>query len=282
MSDHVAASGGEFRVPEPRTEAGLAGLQALITRPSEAIAAFDFDGTLSAIVEDPARSRAVDGALDALRALADLGVQIAVVTGRAAATAVELGGLQDVPGIVVAGQYGAERWAGGELHIPQPPDGVGAVRLALPDLLADADPGVWVEDKVLSLVVHTRRAADPVGALARLRAPVRALAERHALEANPGRNVLEIRIPGFDKGGALTRLVSEFDRRTVLFAGDDLGDIPAFDAVETMRANGLAGVTVCSASAEAEEVAQRADMVVDGPAGVVNLLRAIVAAAQPS
>ena len=78
-------------------------------------------------------------------------------------------------------------------------------------MLADAgaDSGVWIEDKRLSLVVHARKAADPAAALARLTGPVTALAAELGLEVHPGRDVLEIRLPGYDKGRALRRLVAE-------------------------------------------------------------------------
>jgi 7-keto-8-aminopelargonate synthetase-like enzyme len=61
-----------------------------------------------------------------------------------------------------------------------------------------------------------------------------------------------------------------------------LGDDPrvkdaAIDAVEQLRARGIPGVTICSASSEATQVAERADMVVDGPEGVVRFLRDLVA-----
>jgi trehalose 6-phosphate phosphatase len=63
----------------------------------------------------------------------------------------------------------------------------------------------------------------------------------------------------------------------VLYAGDDLGDLPAFAAVEGLRAQGVPGLLVCSGSEEVAELAKRADVVVDGPAGVVRLLRALAA-----
>jgi trehalose 6-phosphate phosphatase len=73
-------------------------------------------------------------------------------------------------------------------------------------------------------------------------------------------------------------LVAERDARAVLFAGDDVGDLPAYEAVEALRAEGVAGVAVCAVSAEVPAAAERADMVVSGPAGVVSLLDALVAA----
>ncbi|HEX5494952.1 MAG TPA: trehalose-phosphatase [Mycobacteriales bacterium] len=266
-------------LPQPRTPAGRAGLAALVDRPDRSLVALDFDGTLSPIVADPTASRIAPGGLDALRALAGAVGRVAILTGRPAATVVELGGLDGVPRLLVEGQYGAEHWYQGRLEVPEPPAGLDAVRAALPAILSGADPGVHVEDKRLALGVHTRRAADPDGALAALAAPVGELARAHGLTVSPGRYVLEIRAPGEDKGRTLARLAADLGPAAVLYAGDDLGDLPAFDTVEALRRDGVDGLTVCSASREAPEVAARADLVVDGPAGVVAVLAGLAVAA---
>ncbi|HEX3814583.1 MAG TPA: trehalose-phosphatase [Mycobacteriales bacterium] len=259
-------------LPEPHTEAGRAGLAALLADPGKALVALDFDGTLAPIVADPTTSRMAAGALLALQRLAVAVGGLAIVTGRQAQVAVDVGGLAAVPGLIIEGQYGAEQWRDGVLTLPDPPPGIARVRAELPELLATADPGVWVEDKVSSLVVHTRRAADPSGELARLSPVLVPLAERHGLEGNSGRNVVEIRPPGIDKGGALRRLVEEVRPSAVLFGGDDVGDLPAFATVAELRSDGVAGLTVCSVSNEAPQIAERADLTVDGPAGVVAFL----------
>ena len=259
-----------------------AGWDALVADPGGGLVALDYDGVLAPIVEDPAAAVPAPGTLPALRRLAGRVGTLAVVTGRPAAQVVELGDLATVPGLLVEGQYGAERWAGGRLTSPQPPPGVAAARGELPAVLAaaGADPAVWVEDKRLALVVHTRRAAEPDAELARLDGALRRLAEAHGLEPHPGKLVLELRPPGFDKGGTLRRLVEAARPGAVLFAGDDLGDLPAFAAVAELRAAGTPGLTVASASPEAAEVAARADVAVDGPPGVVALLRAVAARAR--
>ncbi|WP_240483585.1 trehalose-phosphatase, partial [Streptomyces pathocidini] len=138
-----------------------------------------------------------------------------------------------------------------------------------------AGPGTFVEDKGRAIAVHTRRADDPRGTFERLRAPLYALAERHGLIVEPGRLVLELRPPGMDKGVALEQYVRESGAGAVLYAGDDLGDLAAYAAVGELRAGGLPGVLVCSAAFSgegAEELAEQADLVVDGPQGVVALI----------
>jgi trehalose 6-phosphate phosphatase len=215
-----------------------------------------------------------------MTALAKAVGTVAVITGRSPAAAVRLGGLESVPGLIVLGHYGWQRWQDGQLSAPAAPPAVQAARAALPDLLreAGAADGTWIEDKTHALAVHTRRAADPEAALRGLAGPLGELAARLGLAAEPGRFVIELRPPGVDKGAALTGLVRERAAGSVLFCGDDLGDLPAFAAVRALRADGIPGCAVASASPESPRVAAAADLVVDGPEGVVALLAALAAA----
>ncbi|MGC0315382.1 trehalose-phosphatase [Kitasatospora acidiphila] len=268
---------------EPTTPAGRAGLAALLAEPRRALLAFDFDGTLAPIVADPEQAFAHPGAAGVLARLSGRVGTVAVVTGRPALAAVRLGGFAAAPGLdhlVVLGHYGAERWDSttGQLTAPASHPGVAAVRAELPALLASlgVPEGTVVEDKERSLAVHTRRTADPDAVLDRLRAPLADLAAAHGLAVEPGRMVIELRPPGVDKGAALTELVRERGAGAVLYAGDDLGDLAAFDAVDRLRAAGLPGLLVASGPVTGEppvrEVAERADLVVPGPGGVVELL----------
>jgi trehalose 6-phosphate phosphatase len=266
-------------VPVPGTAGGKAGLSALLTYYAGALIAVDFDGTLAPIVPDPTEARALPAAVDALRALTPLVGTVAVLTGRPALKAVEYGSLERVPGIIVLGQYGRQRWHDGELTSPPPPEGLAVARERLPAVLAGAaaPAGIWVEDKADALAVHTRRAADPAGALEAIRVPLQQLAAETGLHAEPGRLVLELRPLGADKGTALEELATQRAASAVMFCGDDLGDLPAFAAVRRMRAAGRPGLAVCSWSAEVGELADEADLVVDGPEGVASLLAALAA-----
>ncbi|MFD3932878.1 trehalose-phosphatase [Streptomyces sp. NPDC058614] len=266
----------------PTTPAGRDGLDAILARPGHAVIGLDFDGTLAPIVNDPEQARAHPDAVPALAALAPRVASVAVVTGRPAAVAVEHGGFAGVPGLehlVVLGHYGAERWdaRSGEVSAPAPHPGVAAVRAELPGFLdtVGASQGTWIEEKGRAVAVHTRRAADPQAAFEALREPLTDLAARHGLIVEPGRMVLELRPPGMDKGVALLEYVRETGAESVLYAGDDLGDLPAFAAVDKLRSEGIQGLLVCSGSSEVAELADRADLVVDGPAGVVQLLRSL-------
>ncbi|WP_406428879.1 trehalose-phosphatase [Streptomyces sp. NBC_01589] len=275
----------ERSLPTPTTPAGREGLAALLARPDRAVVALDFDGTLADIVPDPEQARAHPGAVPAIAALAPKVASVAVITGRPAGVAVRHGGFAGVPGLdhlVVLGHYGAERWdaVSGTVHTPAPHPGVAAVRAELPGVLHRLDSwhGTWIEEKGQALAVHTRRAADPQAAFDALRGPLGELAARHGLIVEPGRLVLELRPPGMDKGVALAKYVRETDAESVLYAGDDLGDLAAYAAVEKLRTegpDGIPGLLVCSGSAEVPELAERADLLLPGPAAVVDFLAAL-------
>jgi trehalose 6-phosphate phosphatase len=153
------------------------------------------------------------------------------------------------------------------------------LRLELPEKHSRAGvTDALIEDKLVAVDVHTRRSADPAVALATITPAVIECARRHGLAVEPGRFVLEIRSPGVDKGTTLRSFARACAARAVCFIGDDLGDLPAFDAVEVMRDNGIRGLTVASGSTEVQAVSGRADLVVDGPPGVVALLTSLAEA----
>jgi trehalose 6-phosphate phosphatase len=267
-------------LPREITDDGRSGLAALTADPVHALLATDYDGTLAPIVADPAKAAAAPGAAAALTELAGRLGTVAVITGRPAADAVALGGLAEVPGLIVLGHYGAQRWEGGRLRAPDAPPGVQVVRQALPGLLAEL--GAPVGDKGTAIAVHTRRTADPAAAFELLRGPLARLAQDTALALEPGRFVLELRPPGMDKGAALRALAAERGARSVVFCGDDLGDLAAFAAVRGLRAAGIPGCAVASESSETPEVAQAADAVVDGPQGVVRFLSDLASEVAPA
>jgi len=263
---------------EPGTPAGRLGLAAVLADPARAVIAVDYDGTLAPIVERPADARPEPGAVDALVALAAAVGRCAVVSGRGAEDVVAVGGLDAVDRLVVLGHYGLESWTAGRLDSP-PPDGrVEAARRLVAGAVASAPAGVHVEDKGHALVVHTRPASDPAGALAALASPLASIASQCDLEVVPGRMVIELRPAGVDKGLAIRRLAEGWG--AVGYLGDDLGDLPAYDEVERLRAGGVPGFTVASVSGDdaPPELAARADLVLAGPADVVEFLRGLAAA----
>ena len=259
----------------------------LVTHPAEGLVALDYDGTLAPIVPRPEDAVAQRGIVDALAALAGRGISVAVITGRPVAAALSLGGLDKVPGLVIMGHYGLQRWQDGDLSSPEPGPGVASAREALLAYVAAGDPGMTVEDKHHSVALHTRNAADPSGAFEAARPMTEELALASGLELVPGRFVLELRPAGTDKGGALRTIVAEKGTRALLFGGDDLGDLPAVAAIADLQSDGVHGMVVCSDSPETPDTLRdAADLVVPGPPGVLDVLVAldsdIAQAASPS
>ena len=273
----------EFTSPE-----GEQKYAAFLASAAGAVVALDFDGTLSPIVEDPTKAHIHPDAGDVLVALAEKVQAIAVVTGRPARQVLDLGGLEEVGDalaehgkeLYVFGQYGNERWSSSRRTIvgPRPPVGLATFLRELPRALRTADAAdAYVEDKGLAVAVHTRRLDDPDGAFARLLPLLRELAEARDLVLEPGKQVIEVRSGGMDKGLVVDKLVDDLHAKAVLFAGDDLGDVEAFESVAAWAKNGLATLLVCSASTEESALVPLSDVVVHGPDGVLELLRRLTA-----
>jgi trehalose 6-phosphate phosphatase len=262
----------------PVSDAGIEAMRVVMDRPERAMMALDFDGTLAPIIDDPESAHADPAAVAALSRLGALLGSVVVITGRPVRTAVRLGGFREAEGLqsmTVLGQYGVERWDADEdrFDLPPTPDGITHVQEELPGLLDDLGlHGARVEDKGRAIGVHTRELADPAAAFEALAAPLESLAARYDLRLEPGKNVWEIRAPGIDKGDALRAIVAEKRAEVVIFAGDDLGDLPAFEAVRDLRSSGHRGLLVCSASHEEDALTEIADLIVEGPGGVAEWL----------
>ena len=269
-------TGGAARWKAGSGQRGRADLALVVADPGGTLLALDFDGTLAHITEDPAAAFGHAHAVDALARLGPLVGRVAIVTGRPVHQVLELGGFLDRPGfehLVVCGQYGAERWDAVD-GAPPPSDLVAPVQQALSTLPAwlveHGVPDARLESKGLAVAVHTRGLGS--GIRDQLIGPLTALATQLGLTVELGREVIELRLPGWDKGRVLEGLVDEFEVRHIVFAGDDLGDVPAFDAVDRLRDRGYSGVLVYSASPEQTVLAERADLVLDGPDGVAAWL----------
>jgi len=192
----------------------------------------DFDGTLSPIIDDPEASVLPEPARAALAALAPRLALLAVISGRPAEF---LARQVTVPGVRLLGSYGIEQVTGGETRLdPAARAWLDPVREATAMLspLEDAAPGIRVERKPISVAVHWRQAADHAAAAALVRDQTARAAAATGLRPEPGKLVCELRPPvDLDKGTAVRALLAAQPLTAVAYAGDDLGDIPAFRAV---------------------------------------------------
>ena len=269
----------EFRTPEAEER-----YAAVVASAARVVVGLDFDGTLSPIVDDPAEAHIHPEAGDVLAGLADVVAAVAVITGRPARQALALGGLDEVGDRIgdagkelhLFGQYGAERWTSTHRRIvsPRPAQGLSSFLGRLPATLRSLDAGAaHVEEKGLAVAVHTRRLPDADAAYRRLLPALTELADGHGLRVEPGKHVIEVRSPGMDKGQVVRRLVEQTGAGGFLFAGDDLGDVEAFEAVADLRDQGMPTLLVCSVTDEGSALLDRADVAVQGPDGVLDLLR---------
>jgi trehalose 6-phosphate phosphatase len=233
----------------------------------------DFDGTVADIVLHPDDSRPRPGVVDLLRALVDRYRVVGVVSGRPVDF---LHTHLPVPGLTLVGQYGLERWDEGRIEAdPRTTPFLRAVAEAA-DRAEDELPGVFVERKGrIAVTLHWRREQDQGEA-------VRAWADRVAVASGlslyPTRMAVELRPPvGVDKGTAVRALAE--DARIAMFAGDDHGDLSAFDALAAQARDGALDAAVRVGVRSPEEPAElvaRTDVGVDGPAGFVALLARLV------
>lgn len=261
---------------------------AVVRAAAETVVGLDFDGTLAPIVEDPAEAHIHPDARVVLAGLAEQVLAIAVVTGRPARQALDLGGLEKVGNAIgdagkelyLFGQYGNERWSSTQRRIiaPRPPAGLASFTAELPRLLRRHDAGdAHVEEKGLAVAVHTRRLAEADRAFEELLPALEERAARYDLVVEPGKQVIEVRSPGMDKGVVVGKLAEELDAGGFVFIGDDLGDVGAFEAVAELGRTGLSTLLVCSASDEESALVELSDVLVHGPDGVMALLRRLTA-----
>jgi len=260
--------------PDP---AVLARLAPLAAAPRSTALLTDFDGTLAPIVDDPATVWALPGTIEVLGRLAAAYGLVAVVSGRPVSFLADR--LAGARGVHLVGLYGLEQLAVGGAVVPvADAERWRPVVAGVAERMHEVAPeGVWVEPKGLTVTVHWRMAPgweDEAVAL------LTAEAAATGLEPHPGRMSIELRPPlDVDKGTAVTALVGGF--RAVCFLGDDLGDLPAFAALDRLASEGGVGtVTVAAVDAEAApEVEAAATVAVPGPAGALAVLRWLADAA---
>jgi trehalose 6-phosphate phosphatase len=230
--NHIDVRAGDRRMSE--LPDGLQVLDLALQRQPAVF--FDFDGTLSEIVNDPDSARLADGAADALTSLSAQ-CPVAILSGRDLADVRQRIGL---PGLWYAGSHGFELTGPDGKHHQntEAAASIPVLAAAAAELAAQLGdiPGVAVEHKRFGVAVHFRNAArDRVGQVA---AAVRSAGQRTGLRVTTGREVIELRPDvDWDKGKTL-RWVLDYVRDDEgsnslrpIYLGDDITDEDAFDAV---------------------------------------------------
>jgi trehalose 6-phosphate phosphatase len=193
----------------------------------------DVDGTLLDIAPRPEAVEVQPGLLDDLAAAERaLGGALALVSGRPIAELDRLFAPLRVPASGIHGAEMRRRPNGPTATLTSGTLGDNAWR-GLSRLLDDF-PGSYAENKRVSFAVHYPL---PDTDISRLRGALIALIERIAEpDRRPklvaGHAVFEIQLPGFDKGRAIERFMTDkpFQGRRPIFIGDDEIDRPGFEA----------------------------------------------------
>ena len=193
--------------------------------------AFDFDGTLSEIVERPQDARPVDGAVEGLERLAaSHGVTVSLISGRGMKELAELSG--SPRGVHLIGGHGAQ--FSDALPLESPAAHVDETLrtrvLEELDTIAAADAGLEVEPKATGVALHYRRAPEDAGRVAERQARER-VGRLDGVVIKAGKCVIEFSLVDTNKGEAIDRLRVALGVGATLFAGDDVTDEEGFAAL---------------------------------------------------
>jgi trehalose 6-phosphate phosphatase len=263
-------------VPSALRSEALAPLRA---NPQRAAIMLDIDGTLAPIVDHASDAHVPESTRQLLIAVARIYGLVACVSGRRAS---EARAMVSIGSINYVGSHGVELLRSGWTEAVMDADVADWVQ-RIHDFGRENDTAdarkrrIRLEDKGPIVAFHWRGAPDEDAA----RAAVDAIAERAreaGLRTHWGRKVLEVRPPvKIDKGGGIIRLLNEVGPEidSALYAGDDTTDLDAFRALTTLVGEKrlVRAVRVGVRSEEGpSEITSEADVVVDGPEGVRELL----------
>jgi trehalose 6-phosphate phosphatase len=210
-------------------------LSAQIKSSKRLLLLFDYDGTLTPIVESPEAAVLSDRVRLMLRMLSQKkNATVGIVSGRA------LGDLQSrvgLPNIIYAGNHGLEIEGPRMSFLHPVAEEIKATLHVMYAILKKAlagIPGAFVENKGLTLSVHFRQVGDreQEGEVTHIFNRIVGVAKMlNKVKITSGKKVFEIRPPvSWDKGKAIKMMIERNGDGEVLpvYTGDDLTDEDAF------------------------------------------------------
>jgi trehalose 6-phosphate phosphatase len=250
--------------------------------PRRAAVLLDVDGTLAPIVRYAEDAHVPEATRGLLTEIARRYAIVACVSGRRASDARRL---VSIGTLSYLGSHGTELLRAGWTEPALDP----AVRdwgARIQEFGREADTAelrrlrVRIEDKGSIMAFHWRGAPDEEAARGAIDT-IAARAEQSGLRTHWGRKVLEVRPPvRMDKGAGIVSFLADEDLDAAVYVGDDATDLDAFRGLDELLAEGRLrhALRVCVGSDEGPtELANEADLVVDGPDGVRALLEALIA-----
>jgi trehalose 6-phosphate phosphatase len=257
-------------------------LSLLRTDPSRTAVLLDIDGTLAPIVRYTEDAHVPEATRGLLIEIARRYAIVACVSGRRASDARRI---VSIGTISYLGSHGTELLRAGWTE-PELDPAVRDWGRRIQEFGREADTAdlrrlrVRIDDEGSIVAFHWRGAPDEEAARAAIDA-VAARAEQTGLRTHWGRKVLEVRPPvRMDKGAGIVGFLQDADLDVALYVGDDATDIDAFRGLAELVADGRLkhAIRVCVGSDEGpSELANEADLVVDGTEGVRALLEGLLA-----
>lgn len=247
-------------------------------RPSATVVSCDFDGTIADIVADPQTARARPEALRSLVSLARHFALVAVISGRPVDFLATALGSEAAGVLQLFGRYGAEhRESNGAVEAPDVAPAVRRQFARIAEAAKRVAPDVRIEDKQGSLALHWRESPAAGDALVQLsRSTVAA-----GLELRPGKQMVDFVVPGAPTKGTTLAALLVNGAQCACFLGDDVGDLEAFDVLDSFESSGGMALRIAVASAEVPAaLRERADLVLRDPGEVSEFLRDVAAAAR--
>jgi trehalose 6-phosphate phosphatase len=256
-------------------------LEPLRADPTRSAVLLDIDGTLAPIVRHAADAHVPEATRSLLIEIARRYRVVGCVSGRRASTARQIVAIGT---IAYVGNHGGEllrpRATSPEVD-PELAAWTARVREFAERIYTGEHQRLRVrsEDKEAIAAFHWRGAPDEAAAEHAV-AEIAKRAEQEGFVVHWGRKVLEVRPPVvLDKGLGIATLLRSSDVDAAVYVGDDTTDLDAFRGLRSLVESGALASALCVAVSSDEAppgLAQEADLTVDGPSGVRELLEALL------
>ncbi len=256
-------------------------LAPLRSDPTASAVILDIDGTLAPIVDDAAEAGVPEATRQLMISISRRYGLLACVSGRRASDA---RAMVAIGSITYVGSHGAEMLAAGWTEAVLDPE----LEKWCPKIDAfrrESETAelqrrrVRVEDKRAIVAFHWRGASDEQAAREAVDS-IAAHASEQGFDVHWGRKVMEVRPPvRIDKGQGIASLLQGRTFDAALYAGDDTTDLDAFRALRTLQDEGSVARALCVGVRSPDgppEIEQEADILVDGPEGIRDLLVALL------
>lgn len=212
-----------------------------ILNSSKMLLMFDYDGTLTPIMDKPEYAVLDLHKRDLIEQIASMeNIQVAIVTGREIEEFVALSGIKS-PHIEIFGVYGAEYLCNGQVHLQATDNTARKLNeFAYSLSILKSLDGIFIQQKSNSVCIHYRQASEATAEFALRKIYNLFAAKLMANEFNltHGKKVVEILPKKYNKGCVAASLVAKYHKHVPIYFGDDLPDYYAFKEVK--KANGYA------------------------------------------